>query len=320
MSMGWACFGDLSSAVLFGLDVQSLACVEAAGKIVDKNLTLDCWRALASIEQRHLAWRPWLYQKLLQEITSKEKLKEIFQLKRYLNVIPEVWSPQIMLTTPCSLQLHPLDKESFFFGELADPETAPLDDSRAALAKPSLATVPLAWGIKPGESMAVGLQVESSGACVTEDVWLGLEFNGMLSGGECMSVRCAPLAGQCQIMFQRNGREIAAQVMRPLAGEHCGSVETYVTISESGDIEFLRYCKATDSLVRSGRICVVTPTWARYIFASITIQTKHVSSKTLVSTTWSASTLPKQLQSQLEQRSLSDFVFDANWSLIKSNA
>lgn len=311
--MEWACFGDLSSAVLFSLDVQALAYMEMTGKIVDKKLTLDCWQALASTEQRKLRWRPWLHQKLLQETTGKLKLKEIVQLKRHLNVIPEVWSPQIILVTPCSLQLRPLDSASFFFGELAPPETAPLDDSMAALAKPSLAIIPLAWGIKPGESMAIGFHIESSGDCATEGVLLGLEFTGMPSWGK-ISVHCAPLTGQCKMKFPRKDGEITAQAMHPLAGEHWDSVDMYVTVSESGDIEFLRYCKGTDSLVRSGRICGVMPAWATCIFASVVIQTQHIPSETLVSTKWSASTLPRQLQSKLEHRSLADFVFDAEWS------
>jgi hypothetical protein len=313
MTVESAWFGDLSSAVLFSLDVQALAYMEMAGKIVDEKLTLDCWQALASTEQRKLGWRPWLYQKLLQETTGKLKLKEIFQLKRYLNVTPEVWSPQIMLVTPCSLQLRPLDSESFFFGELAPPETAPLDDSRGALAKPSLAIIPLAWGIKPGESMAVGFHIESSSACATEGVLLGLEFNGMPRWGKT-SVYCAPLTGQCNMKVARKDGEITVQVMHPLGGENWDSVDMYVTISESGDIEFLRYCKGTDCLVRSGRICVVMPAWATCIVASVAIRTEHMSSETLVSTKWSASTLPRELQSQLEHRSLADFVFDAEWS------
>jgi hypothetical protein len=313
MTMEWACFGDLSIAVLLSLDVQDLAYMEMAGKAVDKKLTLYCWQALVSTEERKWVWRPWLYQKLPQETHGKLKLKDIVQLRRYFEVIPKVWSPQIMLVSPSSLQLRPLDDESWFFGELAPPETAPLDDSRAALAKPSVAIIPLAWGAKPGETMAIGFHIESSSACASDGVLLGLEFHGMPSWGP-MSVHCSPFTGQCKVKFPRKDGEITAQAFHPLACDYWDSVDMYVTISELGDIEFIRYCKATDCLVRSGRICIQMPAWVTCVFTSVAIRTEHIYSETLVSTKWSASALPRDLQSQLEYRSLADFVFDAEWS------
>ena len=40
--------------------------------------------------------------------------------------------------------------------------------------------------------------------------------------------------------------------MPPLAADFTGSVEVYVTVKESGDFEFVRFCPAADSIAHSG--------------------------------------------------------------------
>jgi hypothetical protein len=288
--------------------------MEVAGKIINREVTRECWETLASIEQIDFEWRPRLLQKIPSDNTSKEKLKELLQMKRYLAVVPAAWCPQIMSVTPSSLQLCPFITESFH-GASGNPEAA-------SLGMPSLVTVPLALGINPGEKLAVGLHIETHRGHATEGVLLGVEFTGMHDGwGKYMSVLCAPFTGKCKMKFQGNeGDSVEFQAMQPLADDHCGSVDVYVTIAESGDMEFLRFCKATDSLVRSGKMPRnMMPSWATEIFASVNVQMEYVTSGTRISTKWAAKSLPRYLQSQLEQRSLRDFIFEGPYLMQSSH-
>lgn len=105
---------------------------------------------------------------------------------------------------------------------------------------------------------------------------------------------------------------LVSQAMKPLADDHCDAVEIYVTVSESGDVEFVRFCPAANSIARSGRMPRnMFPGCVTEMFASISIQMEHVPSETKVSTSWSADGLPREVQSQLE----SDFTYGAIWSV-----
>merc|ERR1712046_13849 len=103
---------------------------------------------------------------------------------------------------------------------------------------------------------------------------------------------------------------LIAQAMPSLADDLCGSVEVYLVVSESGDVEFFRICKSVKSLTRSGKIPrSMLPRWARdnatEIFAAIQVESARVSSATKVTAKRPACRLLQELQSK------PDVVFDA---------
>jgi hypothetical protein len=307
MAFQWALLGDAAEDVIAWLDARHLGRIEAAGKGVDREVTMRCWETLSSIERDSFEWRPWLLQVLPEDTTGKETLKEFFELRRHLNTIPENWAPQIRSTSPSSLQLSP----SRLNADAISTEDG-LQGSNPLV--PSWASVPLALGINLGTGMSAGIQIQSEAGCANEGVWLGLEIAGAHEGfGECMSILCAPLTGRCMQMFP--GRPMPnsfiSQAMPPLAADFTGSVEIYVTVEESGDFEFVRFCHAAGSIARSGRMVDMLPPWTTEIFAAINIKIADVPSDTRVSAKGPMGSLVQEAQND------SEFAFDAEWSLLE---
>merc|ERR1711879_64511 len=198
----------------------------------------------------------WLLQILPEDTTGKDTLKELFELRRYLHGIPKNWSPQIRSISPSSLQLSPC-------GLNADATST--EDVLGSSLVPPWASVPLALGVILGDEMSVGIQIQSEAGRASEGVWLGLEMTGVHDGCGLVwkwSILCAPLTGRCMQVFPGHG-SFVAQAMPPLAADFTGCVEIYVTVQESGDFEFLRFCPATNSTARSGRMTRdMLPIWA----------------------------------------------------------
>merc|ERR1712070_683249 len=98
--------------------------------------------------------------------------------------------------------------------------------------------------------------------------------------------------------------------MPPLPDSSCGSVEIYVTVSRTKDVEFVRISKPSNSIARSGKISpdLVFPHWASRFFASVQVQRERLVSKTLVSTKWPVDDI---LQAGKDAESK----IDASWSL-----
>jgi len=110
------------------------------------------------------------------------------------------------------------------------------------------------------------------------------------------------------MMKYPGGHEMVAQVMPPLGLDLCDSVEAYVSVTVSGDVEFIRFCEATNSSVRSGTMDRnMFPSWATEMFAAINIHIADVSSDTTVST--------KLPGGALLQENQPEFFLDATWSL-----
>jgi hypothetical protein len=268
--------------------------MEEAGKAVDRKMISICQEGLVSLAQSDFTWRPWLLLKVQKNSTSKHMLKELAHLKRYLDVVPTAWSPQIIAVNPASLQLSPV---------VENPSTDCVPPHLS-----SVAPVPLALGVKPGETMAVGLHIESERGHASECVSLGLEYSIGIS------LFFAPLTGVCMMKFPGEEGTLLTEAMPALVPEHCACVEVFMNISRAGDIEFIRYCKASSSMVRSGAICRnMFPFWKEEAFAFINIQAKQVSYKTRVSTTWSVDGLPHEIKHQLDNTP--SFVLDGTWKL-----
>jgi len=304
MALQGALFGYVAERVLSCLNAQDLSWAEMVSKGVDREATRACWEALASEERRALEWRPGFLESFPDDTDGKDALQELLQLRRHLAGIPVNWSPQIRAVSASSLQVSSL---------VMDADTAAEGGTVATLV-PLMAAVPLALGIIHGEPMSVGIQIHSKVKCANEGVWLSLEFPGLQGGvGMYMSVQCAPLTGRCMMTFPgHEGDVLVSQAMQPLADDHCDAVEIYVTVSESGDVEFVRFCPAANSIDRSGRMPrKMFPGWTTEMFASISIEMEHMPFETTVSTSWSADGLPQEVQSQLE----SGFTYDAAWSV-----
>lgn len=300
MSLYWGLFGDFSEHVVSFLDAQHLGRMEAASKAIDRAVTEPCWETLAWMERETLEWRPRLLQIIPQGATGKEALRELYELRRYLNTVPANWSPQITSLGPSCLQVAPSDLS-------ADANAA--EDGLAASPVPPWAAVPLALGITLGDEMSAGIQIQSEAGCVNEGVWLGVEFTGIDEGwGKCMSVLCAPLTGRCMMKFPGEDHGLVAQAFDPLVDVHADSVKLYVTVSESGDVEFIRFCQAANSVVRSGRMPRnMFPCWTKEMFVVINIQTEAVHAKSRVTNcpiSW-------ELQDAKQQP---EFEFDGVWS------
>lgn len=312
MVLQWILLGDASAAVLSCLNAKELARIERSGKAIDGDIS-QAWEALVRSARRDLEWRPWLLQNLPKNGTTKELLMELVRLRRYLDVVPAAWFPQIISVTPASLQLSPLVNERSRV-EVIRANNAPIDDSRTALDLPLVAKIPLALAAKLGEKLTVGLHIELDRGHSSESVWLGLDFPGKNSESRTnISILFAPLSGRCKMQFPGEEGDLVACAMAALADGHCASVETYAVVSESGDIEFLRFCRALGSLDRSGRILHnMLPFWTRKVSASINLQMNHVSHPTRVSTKWSSDGLPREVQNHFEQTQF--FEFDAAWS------
>merc|ERR1712032_630313 len=135
MALQWAVFGDSAAHVISWLDAQHLSRMESAGKGVDREIIRRCWEALSSMERRNLEWRPWLLQILPEDTPGKDTLKELVELRQYLNTIPESWSPQIRSLSPSSLHLSPCQ----------------LNADAISGVVPPWASVPLALGITLGD-------------------------------------------------------------------------------------------------------------------------------------------------------------------------
>jgi len=281
--------------VLSGLDAHHLGRMEAVSKCMNREVTSRCWETLANME--HDAMQPWLLQALKEDTEGKEALKELLEMRGRLNAAPASWSPQISSVSPCCLLLSPRDAISS-------------EGREAAPIVPPLATVPLALGASLGDEMAAGVHIQSKCGRASEGVWFGLEFVGVHDGwGKCMSILCAPLTGRVMLKFPGE-EKLFAQAMCPLTDDLSESVEVYVRVSTPGNVEFIRVCHATNSIVRSGRMPHdMFPKWASEIFAAISVQISEVSSETRVSTRWAVREVLQEVQNQPE------FEFDANWSL-----
>jgi hypothetical protein len=300
MNLHWDLLGDLVEHVLSCLDAQYLGRMEIACKRITGEVTGRCWETLAEIERDDFESRPWLLQIPLEEdIRGKEALKEIFELRVRLNTVPAKWSPQITANSASSLLLLPATLRG---------DAILAEDTLALPPVPPCAAVLLASGATVGEELAVGVQIQSKAGCANDGVWLGLEFIGVHDGwGKCMSVRCAPLTGRCMLKFP-DADTLISQAMPPLDDCLCEFVEIYVVVSPSGDVEFIRYCKAAKSLVRSGRIPhTVLPSWttdcstensSTEMFAAIEVQMADVYSETQVTTKSPSLGLLQEVQNQ----------------------
>merc|ERR1712187_9589 len=193
---------------------------------------------------------------------------------------------------------------------MGDADATSAEESGLALDVPPLAAVPLALAVTLGDKMSIGVQIQSSVGHAHEGVWLALELTGG-GKGKAMSVLCAPLTGRCMMKYPGNtDNKLVAAAMPPLADDRCMLVEIYVTVSEEGDVEFVRFCEAENSVTRSGKLCRdMFPGWTTEFSTAINIQIARVSCETNIATKWSARDLPRQLLSQRE------FIFDEAWSL-----
>lgn len=294
MVMDWIDFVDVSLPILSSLNAKDLARMEEAGKVVDRKTISVCQEALVSRARNDLSRRPWLLLRVKESSTRKHLLKELLHLKQYVDVVPTAWSPQIIAVNPVSLQLSPV------------VESARSNDALAHLGH--VAQVPLALGVKPGKTMSVGLHIQSERGHASECVCLGLEFQLGIS------LFFAPLTGVCTMKFPGDAGKLVVEAMPALANEHCACVEVFLNVSETGDLEFIRYCKASSSMFRSGAICRnMFPFWNEEAFAFISIQAKQVSCKTQVSTKWSIDGLPQEIIHRLEN--MPSFIIDGTWKL-----
>jgi len=302
MSLSWSLLGDVAENVISFLDPRHLSQMEATGKAVDAKIASRCWGImLATAERCVVEWTPWLLQTLPKDIGEKHALKELLSLRLHLNAIPRSWSPQIMAVSPSSLRVSPRDS-------LEDSTSA--EAVRNAPLLPPCASVPLALGTTLGEKFSVGLHIQSNATNGCEAVWLGLELIGVHDGGgKVMSVRCSPFTGRCMTKFPGEGYTLVAQAMQPLAADLRDSVEIYVTVSESGDVEFVRVCQASNSIARSGRLAreMLCPPWTSEIFAAIHVKMEDVLAEMTVTTRLPACDL-------LQDENQPTFEFDAVWT------
>lgn len=307
MAPSWAFLGDVAEDVTSWLDACHLGRLEAAGKAVDKEVIGRCWGPLAEMERSIVECRPWFLQVLPTDATGdgKEAVKELFKMRLQLNTIPSNWSPEITSISPSSLRVLPHLKG------LANSDGAGTDPPRV----PPFASVPLALGITLGDEMAIGLRVQSKGGRSHEGVWLALEITGEHDGhGSVVSVLCAPLTGRCLMTFPGESQKLVTNAFRPLADHLCDSVDIFVTVSESGDVEFVRICEASNSIDRSGKMLCETlfPCWAHEVYASVEVQMEHILSETTVTTKRPARDMLQE-QHHLEAA----FEFDGTWSILE---
>jgi len=307
MAVQWSLLGDVAESVISWLDARHLGRLEAAGKHADTDVIGRCWGTLAKVEQCIVESRPWFVQVFPEDVSDngKEALKELFKMRLQLNTVPDSWSPEIRPISPSSLHVSPLDCNG-----CVSSDGAAVDPPRL----PQIASVPLALGTILGDEMSIGLRVQSKGGSSHEGVWLALEITGVDDAqGKVMSLLFAPLTGRCMVTMSGQPEKLVAQAMHPLAGSLCDSVDAFVTMSESGDVEFVRISEASNSITRSGKIRyeALFPNWASKVFASVQVQIKDVLSETTVSI---KKPPPDMLQEQNHPESA--VMFDAVWSVI----
>jgi len=309
MIMQWSLLGDIAENVISFLDARHLGRMECAGKEFDSEITKLCWGKLATMERSIVERRPYLRPipleattywtcTPLEASTSKEVLKTLFRRRLHLSTPPESWSPWIKALSHSSLVVSPCD---------VNAAATSAEGDRSAPHVPPYPTVPVLLGTTFGQEMLIGLHIQSETTRANEGVWLALELGGVLvDWGFVISVRCAPLTGRCKIVYPGQSKIMVAQVMPPLPDHLCDSVEIYVTVSKTGDVEFVRLSGASKSITRSGRMShdMLFPGWASEIFADVSIQMNDVLSETTVSTKLLAGGL-QQFQEEPE--------FDFEW-------
>lgn len=302
MVLEWDLFEGFAGQVLSWLDTQYLGRMEAAFKGVDRKTTSPCWETLASMERNISS--PWLLQCLTcspEDATGKEALKKFLEIRARLTTVPAWWSPQITAVSPFCLHVVP---------NSLSPDAPLAEDTVAAPPIPPCAAVPLALGVTVGEEMSVGVEIQckrGKHGRADEGVWFGLSFDD--GGNRRVSVLCAPWSGRCMLQFPGE-HKMFAQAMPPLTEDLSDSVELYVTISRSGDVEFVRVSQVANAIVRSGRMPRgIFPNWASTIFPAISVHIAEVSFETTVLTKWAVG------GSLREDRNQPDFEFDASWSL-----
>lgn len=309
--------------MLSWLDALHLGRIEAADKGVDTAVITRCWEKLASLERHLVDQRPWLLPKRRSMTVGigKEVLKELVNLRLQLNIIPALQSSDFQLISFTSLQVSPckvnvdagssedepppliewdayatLWEDVIYSTTLQDepPSLVPINvgatspeehDDPPPLSRLPFIVVPLALGVNLGEKLSMGVQIQSEPPSAHEGVWFGLEIRG--DAGKVLSVFCAPFTGRFMIEIPgppNQEIELVDELMWPLEDNMCDSVDIYVTVSESGVVEFTRISKISDSMARSGTIKIPVPPWTSQVFAAVRVQRSQVFSKTTIST------------------------------------
>ena len=214
-----------------------------------------------------------------------------------LHVAPPTLTPLIADSTPLE------DDRSALVPTNVDVTSSEEHDEPPPLIPPAIAIVPLSLGANVGEKMSIGVQIHSAKPSAHEGVWFGLEI--LYNWVKVLSVFCAPLTGR--FMIERmdapnKAMLVVSERIPPLEDKLCRSVDIYVTVSESGDVQFVRTSSGSNCVARSGLMTV--PPWASQVFAAVRVQRAQVLSETTISTM-----LP--VQDMLQVHSSGKFEVDA---------
>jgi len=297
-------------AVCSFLDPCSLGSIEAVAAF-DHYCIDECWKALRMAAERQFMCRPWWRKPADQSALPTKHKHALHELRLQLNHltrVPESWKDCICKRSETVIEIQPrrlAESVSTFRGVHLYAGDLP---QRWQCATPAVAAVPLSIGGWRGDTLAVGIQLESQSlGCVGEAFLLGAEFINVQNGqGWVFTVCFSPVSGRVFIRFP-TGEGMEAQGLSDLiAGADAtevaplerGPIEAFMFVSTSCGISFGRRRTAggEKGIVEwSGELELYQEFLAPVSvekYASLTFQVDKLQESAKISITWAGKSLP----------------------------
>jgi len=285
------------------LDPCSLCLAEVAGW--DRHCITACWMDLRAAAERQFASRPRWRKPRNQSVLSANPKQALHQLNNQLKTladVPQSWGEYIRKRHETVIDMRPW---------LPTSETSQLHSPRP----PRIAAVPLACGTARGETMSVGVRLQSKNlADVGEAFLLSSEtLTYRHSQALVTAILFSPVSGKVFIRFPTCTEGFVAQCMPALTATsdataleplESDSIEAFVFVNKAGNTCFgRRRCPLVGCdagvVEWSGELLDVCPPLSEELFFSLNFQTDMLQRPAQVSIMWATELLPSSVAQPL---------------------
>jgi len=284
-----------------------LGSVEAAA--FDSECVAECWKVLRVEAEQQFMCRPWWRNPPEQPAlptNHKHALREMILQFRSLTRVPESWLNYIRKCSDTVIEIQPRPANSVSALDDVGPSSTGGQRQGQQCVPPIVAAVPLSIGGCSGDTIAVGVQLESTSlGSVGEAFLLGVDFlSSWNEQGQVFKVCFSPVSGRVFYRFPAGEGMVAAglpDLTAAVAGTKVAAlemdgVEAFMFVSTWGGISFGRRHVAGG---KKGNVewCgelppEFLPTLSEEKYASLTFQVDKLLDKATISITWAGQLLP----------------------------
>jgi len=281
------------------LDQCSLCVAEAAG--LDRHCITACWMDLRATAEQQFANKPRWRKPKDQSVLPANPKQALLELKMQLKTladVPESWGECIRKRHATVIEMRPRLPRSEISGW-------------RPLRPPRIAAVPLACGALRGETMSVGVRLESKNlADVGEAFLLSSETLSYRHGQALVTaILFSPVSGRVFIRFPTSPEGLATQCMPALTAASDATalkssepdcVEAFVFVNKAGNTCCgRRRCPLVGSgagvVEWSGELLDFCPPLSEELFLSLNFQMDVLQRPAQVSIMWATELLPSSV-------------------------